>query len=181
MSVKIVCDVSDNVGNFQLLQEFFRKEEEWEEKRKAALEDGSLLKEKIGKYLESRTERDFLNIMPVLEDSWVYVPCTAVMSDADRKKVEDPIRFIPDILQKGDEFFFPAFTSEEEMGEYGNGFSKIAQHMQNVLVMAQNNEKKVSGIVINAFTEPFVVNAAMFPSLEKAVETEAEMKAETET
>ena len=185
----------------EMLQDFFRKEEEWEEKRKAALEDGSLLKEKIGKYLETRTERDFLNIMPVLEDSWVYVPCTAIMSDADQKKIEDmvlghkddleaikgetftsndPIRFIPDILQKGDEFFFPVFTSEEEMGEYGNGFSKIAQHMQNVLVVAQNNEKKVSGIVINAFTEPFVVNAEMFPGLKKAAETEAETEAEAE-
>jgi hypothetical protein len=30
---------------------------------------------------------------------------------------QDNIRMVPDILQNGDDFFFPVFTSAEEMGE----------------------------------------------------------------
>jgi hypothetical protein len=32
---------------------------------------------------------------------------------------------VPDILQNGEEFFFPVFNTAEEMGEYGDYFSKI--------------------------------------------------------
>ena len=64
---------------------------------------------------------------------------------------------IPDILQKGDEFFFPVFSSAEEMGEYGERFSKIEKHFLEVANLARNNEKNVKGIVINAFTESFVI------------------------
>ena len=49
---------------------------------------------------------------------------------------------IPDILQNGDKFFFPAFTSAEEMGEYGSAFSKVAHHFLDVIKLAAGNEKK---------------------------------------
>ena len=171
-----------------LNRKMFDSDREWREKKKAALEDGSLLKKKLRVFSENRTERNYLNIIPVLEESYVYIPCTAILSDEDQKAVEemvyshkddlgsiegevltnyDPIRFVPDILQSGDAFFFPVFTSEEEMGEYGNGFSKIAQHMQDVIRLAEKNEKDVSGIVINAFTDGFQIPREMFPSITK--------------
>lgn len=49
-----------------------------------------------------------------------------------------------------------------EMGEYGDGFSKYQAHFLHAANLAKNNEKKVSGIVINAFSEPFVVPKEMF-------------------
>ena len=72
------------------------------------------------------------------------------------------IRLVPDILQNGDDFFFPVFTSEEEMGEYGEHFSKVQEHFLRAANLARNNEKSVRGIVINAFTEPFVVPKELF-------------------
>ena len=72
------------------------------------------------------------------------------------------IRMVPDILQNGDAFFFPIFSSAEEMGEYGQGFSKIEKHFLEALQLAINNEKNVSGIVLNAFTEPFVLEREIF-------------------
>ena len=69
----------------------------------------------------------------------------------------DGVRMVPDILKGGDEFYFPVFTSEEEMGEYGERFSKLQRHFLEAANLARNNEKKVAGIVINAFTEPFTV------------------------
>lgn len=62
---------------------------------------------------------------------------------------QDNIRMVPDILQNGEDFFFPVFTSAEEMGEYGQQFSKIEKHFLEAANLARNNEKKVKGIVIN--------------------------------
>ena len=73
---------------------------------------------------------------------------------------------IPDILQNGNDFFFPVFSSVEEMGEYGENFSKIQKHILDVISMARNNEKNISGIVLNAFTEPFVLDAEIFDIVE---------------
>ena len=36
---------------------------------------------------------------------------------------KEAVRMIPDILQNGEQFFFPIFSSVEEMGEYGEHFS----------------------------------------------------------
>ena len=74
----------------------------------------------------------------------------------------DEVRFVPDILQNGEELFFPVFTTAEEMGEYGDGFSKYQAHFLHAANLAKNNEKKVSGNLINAFSEPFVVPKEMF-------------------
>ena len=133
----------------------------------------------------NRTQLNLIKLAKILRDSWVWVPCTAVMSDADYEVLEktvkdaeqngsldslvgttltnrDSIRMIPDILQSGDDYFFPVFTSEEEMGEYGEHFSKIERHFLEAANLARNNEKKVKGVVINAFSEPFVVPIEMF-------------------
>jgi hypothetical protein len=69
---------------------------------------------------------------------------------------------VPDILQNGDDFFFPVFTSDNEMGKYGENFSKMERPFTEALSLAVNNEKNVKGIVINAFTTPFVIPKEMF-------------------
>ena len=49
----------------------------------------------------------------------------------------------------------------DSMGEYGEVFSKVAEHFLEAINLAKHNEKNVSGIVINAFSEPFVVSMEM--------------------
>ena len=90
----------------------------------------------------------------------------------------DGLRMVPDILKGGDEFYFPVFTSVEEMGEYGERFSKLQRHFLEAANLARNNEKKVAGIVINAFTEPFTVPVELFDAiarLESSIEKEEGM------
>lgn len=151
------------------------------------LEDGTLLKEAVSIFNKQRNEEHFLDILELLRDSYVWVPCNAVMSEADMARFEqalkdtgddpaaligeefttsDEVRLVPDILQNGDDFFFPVFSSEEEMGEYGEHFSKIQKHILEVIPIARNNEKNVVGIVLNAFTEPFVLDAEIFDMVE---------------
>lgn len=149
------------------------------------LEDGSFLKRAVEICNRNRTQMNLLKLMKILRDSWVWIPCSAIMSAADteimankiKEAVEkgsldvligstitnqDEVHMIPDILQNGDDFFFPVFTTADEMGEYGNDFSKIQEHFLTAVTLARNNKKKVTGIVINAFTEPFVIPEELF-------------------
>ena len=91
----------------------------------------------------------------------------------------DNIRMIPDILQNGEDYFFPVFTTAEEMGDYGHGFSKIEKHFLEAANLAQNNKKKVKGIVINAFSEPFVIPVELFDMIAE-MPSSFEMEEKTE-
>ena len=149
------------------------------------LEDGSFLKRAVEICNSNRTQMNLVKLMKILRDSRVWIPCTAIMSAADTEAVaktikeaiekdsldvlvgstitnQDEVHMVPDILQNGDDFFFPVFTTAEEMSEYGKDFSKIQEHFLTAVTLARNNKKKVTGIVINAFTEPFVIPEELF-------------------
>ena len=149
------------------------------------LEDGSFLKKAIEICNRNRTQLNLIKLARILRDSFVWVPCNMIMSDEDYETwskavldaadkgdmdsligqeftANDNIRMVPDILQNGDNFFFPVFTSDEEMGEYGEHFSKIQSHFLETMNLARNNEKNVCGIVINAFSESFVIPIELF-------------------
>jgi hypothetical protein len=149
------------------------------------LEDGSFLKRATEICNRNRTQLNMIKLARILRDSWVWIPCNAIMGDVDNemmdraiKEAEDgdgldsligkefvtneEIRLVPDILQNGEDFFFPVFTTQEEMGEYGDRFSKTEEHFLAAINLAKNNEKNVAGIVINAFSEPFVIPREMF-------------------
>ena len=149
------------------------------------LEDGSFLKKATEICNRNQTKLNLIKLCRILRDSWIWVPCNAIMSDADYEVMEkavkaaqagegldslvgqtftnqDAVRLVPDILQSGDDFFFPVFTTAEEMGEYGANFSKIEKHFLEAVNLAVNNERHVAGIVINAFSEPFVIPREMF-------------------
>ena len=149
------------------------------------LEDGSFLKRAVEICNRNRTQMNLIKLMKILRDSWVWIPCTAIMSAADTEAVaktikeavekgsldvlvgstitnQDEVHMVPDILQNGDDFFFPVFTTAGEMSEYGKDFSKIQEHFLTAVTLARNNKKKVTGIVINAFTEPFVIPEELF-------------------
>lgn len=141
------------------------------------LEGGEMLKAAVKRFNEERNEPNFLDILEILRDSFVWIPCNAIVSEADVEafknskegdllKTKEQIRMIPDILRNGDEFFFPVFSSAEEMGEYGDSFSKIEKHMLEAIAMAKNSDKNLAGIVLNAFSEPFVLEAKIFDIVE---------------
>ena len=149
------------------------------------LEDGSYLKRAVEICRRNRTQLNLIKLARILRDSLVWVPCNAIFSDADNEAVnkvvmaaienndldslightftnKDEVRMVPDILQNGEDYFFPVFSSEEEMGEYGEQFSKVQRHFLEAANLARNNEKHVKGIVINVFTEPFEIPVELF-------------------
>lgn len=171
---EIIC-CSDMNPSFKLKQE--------------DLEGGELLKQAILKFNNERNENNFFDVLTLLRDSYVWIPCNTVLGDADYNKLkelidenrdsldeikgqvfsnDENIRMIPDILQNGDYYFFPVFSSCDEMGEYGDHFSKVEKHFLEAIMLAKNNERNVKGIVVNAFTEPFILDTEIFDFIEKA-------------
>lgn len=142
------------------------------------LEDGSILEAAINRFSEERNESNFLDVLEILRDSFLWVPCNAVLSDEDQQRLmlakkgdefipSDDIRLIPDILQNGEAFLFPSFTSVEKMGEYGGHFSKVQKHTLEIIAMARSNKKELAGIVINAFSGPFILDKEIWDIVEK--------------
>ena len=152
------------------------------------LADGSMLREAIKKFNEESTEDRLVDALVLLRDSYVWIPCRAIFSEEDQKRfneivensqddleslidtkftAQDEVRFVPDVLTDGEEFFFPVFSSAEEMGEYGNDYSKIQCHILEAIVKAKNNDKKVKGIVIDPYSERLILPAEMFEVIEK--------------
>lgn len=153
------------------------------------LEDGTLLKNAITAFNKDSNEENFFEILELLRDSYVWIPCNAIFDDSDYHKIaemieknkdnlkdlvgttltnEKDIRMVPDILKNGDHYFFPVFTTCEDMGEYGRSFSKVEKHFLEAIILAKNNKINVEGIVINAFSEAFVLNREIFDFVENA-------------
>ena len=151
------------------------------------LEGGTMLKEAVARFNAERNEPNFLDVLEILRDSFVWIPCTAIMSEADTEMIKkmvdeaeanskslkgtefttnDQVRLVPDILQNEDNFYFPIFSSAEEMGDYGKDFSKIEKHILEAIPLARNNDKHVAGIVLNAFSDPFILDAKLFDLVE---------------
>ena len=66
------------------------------------------------------------------------------------------MKFVPDILQNGEEFFLPVFSNQEQMGEHSNHFSKLERHFFDAMRLALGRED-ICGIVLDPFTSPCVV------------------------
>ena len=149
------------------------------------LEGGEFLKRAISICNRNHTSLNHIKLIKILRHSYIWVPCNAVMGEQDAKHFEalikkamenddfdslvgeeyvsqEETRMIPDILQSGDDFFFPVFSSIDEMGEYGDHFSKVEMPFLRAINLARNNEKQVKGIVINAFSEPFEIPTEIF-------------------
>ena len=129
------------------------------------LKDRTMLENAIAAFNSNRSPDNFIEILEILRDSDVWVPCNTVLSDRDQAMWEkavaeagenldalvgktfvnqDEVRLVPDILQNGDQYFFPAFSNVDAMGEYGNGFSKVEHDFLEVIRLARNNNHNVS-------------------------------------
>ena len=151
------------------------------------LKDGSLLRAAIKAFNEKRTEENFIELILLLRDSTVYVPCHTLLSEEDQKMMEEmvkeagndleslkgktfsnnaTVRLIPDLLENGDRLYFPAFTSVEEAGEYGKHMSNIPRKFLDVITLAKNNEQKPVAIVLDAFTTSYALPADLYKVVE---------------
>ena len=50
--------------------------------------------------------------------------------------------------------------------KYGDNFSKIPQNILDIIPLARNNDKEPVGIVLNAFSEPFILDKEVWDIVE---------------
>ena len=111
------------------------------------LKDGSVLSAAIKAFNADKSKEKYYAVLEIIRDSKLWVPYNGSESD---------------ILMSGEKFYFPAFTSEEAMGEYGENFTKVRKSALEIIALAKVNDKKLSGIVIDAFSDVFLVNSDIF-------------------
>lgn len=133
-----------------------------------ALESGEVLLYLKRSFLEKRSTETLIPVLSCLRDSQVIVPMNVTMSKEDEEmfmnvkagdtvKTSGQIRMKPDILQNGENFFFPMFSNAEQMPEdYRAHFSTINLSVLQCIQMAKSYEQ-VCGLVLDAFTEPLVL------------------------
>lgn len=133
-----------------------------------ALMDGHVLRTFISQFLQQQSKENLFNILYCLRDSYVWIPATYNLTAEQEEQLHkmqqrtagdngDGIHFQPDILMDGNSAFLPVFTSEDQMEqEYGREFTRIQKHFMEAMDIAESNPQ-LTGIVIDAFTEPFTV------------------------
>ena len=153
----------------------------------ADLEDGTVLKGAVADFLKDKNDDTFGFVLAILRSSKVLVPCEVELSEeaqaileqlkkegkdldslAGEKKdqFDAGISFIPSILVNDGHKFFPVFSSKDEMDEHFKDASAMNTPFMHALEMAANGEG-IEGIVLNAFTQGFVVEKDLFETISK--------------
>ena len=140
--------------------------------KREALKGGGVLRALVAQFYADRTEQNLFAMLQCLRDSYVWIPYLVKIGDADIEKfrhakegetvtLDAEARLVPDILKNGDSLFFPVFSGLDQMGEYGSHFSKMEKHFFEAMAMAMAHEEVV-GIVLDAFTRPYVLEKGFF-------------------
>lgn len=150
--------------------------------------DGENLRAAIIEYKKEQTTERLIGVFEILRHSKVWIPCRAIPGEAMQKQIEkmiiesgfdpesvkektftsdDAVKLEPIILQGGDYFFFPVFSSREEMDGSEDRFSAVEQDFLDVISVARVNEYGIKGIVVDAFSEPMIIAAELFDLIEK--------------
>ncbi len=155
---------------------------------KENLEDGSFLKQCIGKFLKDTENKDtFSLLLAVMRSSSVVVPCDMGLSDEaaaimeklkkDGKSLDDlegadadtfqaGVKFFPRILESEGHKFLPAFTSETEIGEENlQDSARVDMPFLHAIDMANDADENIEGIVVNAFTDNFIVKKDLYDTI----------------
>lgn len=148
---------------------------------KEVFSNGRLLEDAIVVLKADANKNRLFNLLRLLRDCDVCIPCVVHMSERDLKyfteivpeledkvgQAKDEVRLVPDILMSEGEFYFPVFSRPEEMGEYGNKVSNIQDNFLRAITLAKNNEKHISGIVINPFSNQLVIPRELWDVVER--------------
>ena len=164
---------------------------------KADLEDGTVLKGAVADFFKDKSDDKFAFVLAVLRSSSVFMPCEIELSD-DAKSILDQLKrkgkepdslpeelkerfregvsFVPAVLVNDGHKFLPVFSSPEELGDQFPEDSDMHISFLHALDLAANGEE-IEGIVLNAYTQPFVVEKDLFDAiagLEPVVEEDGE-------
>lgn len=149
---------------------------------KEELKDGKILNQLIQRFVDDPKGENLYPVLLCLIDSDVQVPMNMIISDEDAEimknskigdelSLKNDLRFRPDWLQnpKTNKLYFPIFsTVEEATEEYSKNFSWMNMDIDACINFVDDN-KDCSGLILNAFTNPIVIEDSIYQVLKDAL------------
>ena len=141
----------------------------------SSLEGGVVLQYLVQQMNHAPSDRHYMAVLRCLRDSTVWIPCDVRADNEFFKKLKgakpgDALSLpagtdvSADTLQCRGKIYLPVFSAVEQMGDYGNHFSKIERSFLDAVRLALAKDG-VNGIVLDAFTSPFIVPKGDFALL----------------
>ncbi len=148
--------------------------------QKEELKDGKILNELIQRFINDPKGEALFSILYCLIDSDVQVPMNAIMSEEDKDSfknckagdeisLKNELRLKPDLLknESTNKLYFPIFsTIKDATEEYSKNFSWINMNIDTCVNFVDNN-KDCSGLILNAFTTPIIIEGEIYKALKE--------------
>jgi len=120
------------------------------------------------RYLREKTTESIEALFKELKRSKVWVPFDASLMDGSDE--QEGVRLTPDILRKGDDYFYPCFLTEQDIPKnYYDRFSWLQIPFMDCLFTAESIRKfPVRGIVLDAFSDPVDIDKGAFEAIRQS-------------
>ena len=138
-------------------------------KKKTAKKEKSMTLSDYKKaYLREKTAESIEALFKELKQAKVWVPFNASLMDGSDG--QEGARLKPDILQKGDDYFYPCFLTEEDIPkDYYERFSWLQLPLMDCLFAAEGMDSfPVRGIVLDAFSDPVEIDQGAFEAIRQS-------------
>ena len=119
-------------------------------------------------YLREKTTESIEALFKELKQAKVWVPFNPSLMDG--RAVQEGARLKPDILQKGDDYFYPCFSNEQEIPkEYYDRFSWLQLPVTDFLFAVEGRGRfPLRGIVLDAFSESVEIDKEAFEAIRQS-------------
>ena len=138
-------------------------------KKKTAKKEKSMTLSDYKKaYLREETTESIEALFKELKQAKVWVPFNASLMDGSDG--QEGARLKPDILRKGDDYFYPCFLTEEDIPkDYYERFSWLQLPLTDCLLAAEGMDSfPVRGIVLDAFSDPVEIDQGAFEAIRQS-------------
>ena len=141
--------------------QFFKKKTAKEEKKMS-------LSDYKKEYLREKTTESIEALFKELKRAKVWVPFNASLMDGGDG--QEGARLKPDILQKGDDYFYPCFLEIQDIPkDYYDRFSWLQLPLTDCLFAAEEIwEFPVRGIVLDAFADSVEIDKGAFEAIRQS-------------
>ena len=138
-------------------------------KKKTAKKEKSMtLSDYKKEYLREKTTESIEALFKELKRAKVWVPFNASLMDGGDG--QEGARLKPDILQKGDDYFYPCFLEIQDIPkDYYDRFSWLQLPLTDCLFAAEEiGEFPVRGIVLDAFADSVEIDKGAFEAIRQS-------------
>ena len=137
-------------------------------KKTAKKEQTMSLSDYKKEYLSEKTTESIEILFKELKQAKVWVPFNASLVNGSDG--QEGARLKPDILRKGDDYYYPCFLTEQDIPkDYYDRFSWLQLPLTDCLFAAEGMERfPVRGIVLDAFSDPVEIDKGAFEAIRQS-------------